>query len=406
MSENPIAYEPPKKCDVHVTFYKQEHYAEMFCWGLRQNADAINRIFVVNDDLWSGPQITAVVTAYGGTVYILRHESEVEELIQTGDPNLPNMLLMEHPHVGFGPAICANQSMRYSQSEYLFTTGSDQILPPDTLSTILLYGAPRRVIIGAVHHLIPEDFRMEHLPDKVQIAVPDWRIALHTQFFKLNRQWMVCHNGHNLWHRESLLALGGFNEDYCKYGVTMEDMELGARWMMAYGANSLYFGPTFSWHFGDRHNPKKREERGLPSSEFRAEMARTLGKLYDHRWYFFPDRKQLIYSHAMMIPGNPTFPPYEHDARPDCYDLSWMEPDSAREIIYIAGHEWCSKEQFATVAATVTSRLRPWGTIKVFLAEDSDYNASYVKQQLEAAGLIIEEFNARVIIATREEDDE
>jgi hypothetical protein len=401
----------PLKADIVGAFYNQEALAEPVCWGLAQNREQINNILVCNDDLWRPEQIDAFKEYWLGPIVHVLHESRgediVECLMQEGtDESYPPMYLLEHPHEGFGPSTCCNQGFAFSDAEYIMTIGYDQIMPPKTLETILLFAQPNKVIIGSVHHMIPEEFSMDLLPDNVKVHTPDWRTAFHQQFFNMNRQWMVCHNGHNLWPREAVRRIGGFEERYNKFGVTMEDWEFSARWLMAYGPKSMYFGPTYSWHFGDRHNAKKREERGLPSDEFRAQMARTIGRLYDGRYYFFPDPAQKLVSHANIIPGLKEFPPVFHDVRTDCYDLGWMEDDSAKEVIIIAGHEWIGKLQFKSFINTLMPKLQDWSAVKVFLPEDANYNADFCKKTMETAGLEIDEFRSQVIIGVKEGADD
>jgi len=214
------------KIDIVIPFYRKYHDIPRTAWGLRQNLANINRVIIVNDELWtSDTKSIACTICYG----------------------LP-LILLDHPHEGFGAHKCANQGLYMVETEYWSLLDADIVLTPGTIQRELEYAAPNKIVYPHVHD-IPQSTSTEELHSPKILRKYGYG-GTHPD----SKPWLRYRDCHTLEHTESSLALNG-RSNFPGYGFI--DYDYGCRWALEYGIENIILG------VGDAYDPGecKPEER-------------------------------------------------------------------------------------------------------------------------------------------------
>ncbi len=315
-------------CDVIACFYRQEEYADLFWAGLKPNLKHVENVYLVNDEETWGADFNSHAIAPPGPFWLL-----------------------QHPHVGHGVSISFNQAMRVSQADYVFLMSFDQILAPDCLSKILDFAHPDYMVIGAVH-TISKSTTIHDLPHP-PILRKDYLLKRIQGFKESGRQWSYGRNGHTLLHRETALAIGGFDEEFARIGYGLEDFEFAARFAQAKGVNNILWGPSHSYHFGDeepsRANPDKQEKPAALTK-----LVHSLVPLYQRQVALYTADYPAPVTHLRIRQGGTAS--LGSDLFHDCRLPSWL-PDNLLEII--------TSDESDEHLAILRSKLAPDGAITV-----------------------------------------
>jgi SAM-dependent methyltransferase len=396
------------KVDILSVYYDLIEALPYYIKSVEMNREHIENAIVVCDGKFSEFELGAFLNEWPGEVSL-----SPDEITRSAyEEDWPTLLLMEldeKPEGSFRVAEALNMGFHNAPSEYVHTVSFDSVMQPGCIEIEKQFAAPRKVLVGAMHHLDPAETDVSQFPDNVIIARPDWKPSLHQMFDRAGRQWLYCHNSHNLWHRDSVLALGGFCTDADKYGRTCEDHEFAARWLYEYGPRSIFFGPTYSWNLSDRTVDSEREGVDAvkrPTIQSREILARTLGKLYDQQYYLFSDTEnQPVYSHVQCLPENMAA---ITDVRVSCTDLSWMPEGEVKDIIAIVGHQYTPGDCIKGMVEGMHRALRPWGRIKLLFPADPipGSEREHWEAAVEAVGFEIEQLPDQVLVACKvvEED--
>jgi len=203
------------------------------------------------------------------------------------------------------------------------------------------------------------------------------------------------------------LALGGFDETACKFGRTQEDNEFGARWLIAYGPKSAYFGPSISWHFTDRHLEERKLKR--PTPESRMIFARTLGEFYNQHYFLYSYEAVIVPTHANIAPEEPV-PGSTFDVRVPLPDVSWMPGGEVREVL-IHPPKGFALQDYISLFADLTRKLKDGGRVIVGSKDPEVLNLAH--EAMDQVGLEFENQNETSIegvlslplVSMGEEDD-
>jgi hypothetical protein len=287
--------------DVVACYHDQLKYTPFFSWGMRENLDSINRIFIVCDGLWDA------------------HE---REYIETHFPKGKCELLWHKKFAhGVGPSF--NQAARESSADYLYLMSFDQILPPGHLEKMLKQASPECLTIGHVDS-IDEDTLLSDLPPTV--TRKDNITAKARNYRAMVRPWCYARNGCTIVHRETFRTLGGFDESFASIGYGLEDLEFGVRFCRRYGLDSIVLSPARSWHFSSEAPTFEERHKKMPKPEAFALLALALGKLYNRKYVLFAEkmtaRDAVLITHTRQkAPGA--------DVRLDCVEPDWIPVGSA-----------------------------------------------------------------------------
>ena len=134
------------KYDVVVAYYRQEHNWPVVAWGLEQNAARINRVLVVNDEPWSEFKPTL-----------------------NGIP----VVLLDHPHDGFGLTKSYNQGMREATTDFVLLTQGDEILVQDFFTQCIGALKDKSILYPIVAYTEP-DVELADMPPP--FVYGDWRL--------------------------------------------------------------------------------------------------------------------------------------------------------------------------------------------------------------------------------------
>jgi hypothetical protein len=392
--------------DTLSVFYQHEDMIPYWMKGIEFNKEHIENCLVVCDGKFSESELNAFLDAWPGLVSI-----GFEDIQPAREEDWPALRLYElarKPEGSFRVSAALNMGFAMAKSDYVHTVSFHAVLQPNSIEVEKQFAAPRKVLVGAMHHVNPEDVTLASFPDNVPIARPDWKPALHSSMDRVGRQWLYCHNSQNLWHRDSVLKIGGFCTDADEFGRTQEDHEFAARWILNYGSRSICFGPTHCWSIDDRGVEIALDQRNAtkrPTIQSRRILARTLGDLYDQQYYLFADTaRQAILSHVQILP---TEVERQCDVRVSCTDLSWMEEGKAKDIVAIVGHQYTPGEVVEQMVKGMYRALRPWGRITLSFPEDPIPGSERPvwEAAVQEAGFEIEQLPDGILVACKVEDD-
>jgi SAM-dependent methyltransferase len=391
--------------DTLSVFYKHIDMLPYWMKGMEMNRKHIENCLVVCDGKFTEEELSAFFAAWPGSISI--GTDDMQPAVEEGWPTLRLLELDDKPEGSFRASRALNLGFEMATSDYVHTVSFHAVLQPDSIEVEKQFAAPRKVLVGAMHHINPEDVTLASFPDNVPIAVPDWKPALHGVMDRAGRQWLYCHNSQNLWHRESVLKIGGFNTEAELFGRTEEDHEFGARWLLHYGSRAIFFGPTHCWSLDDRGAQALdlRNETKRPTIQAREVLARTLGNLYDQQYYLFADvENQPLYSHVQVLPTE-VF--RQCDVRVSCTDLSWMEEGAAKDIVAIVGHQYAPGDIVEQMVGGMYRALKPWGRIRLMFPADPVPGSERTvwEAAVEQAGFEIEQLPDGILLACKVEDD-
>jgi hypothetical protein len=348
------------KVDIVACFYRQKELAPFFFHGIANNKECINSVIIVNDEPWSDD-----------------NQIQIPE-------GLPPIVLLDHVHEGFGVAKSLNEGIMAATTDYVFTMSFDVILPEHTLEMMAKLTQPDTFVVGSLDHIDPET-ELDDFPNP-DIIVPDWKPSRHDYLKGIGRAWKYCHNGHNLWHRKAFMSLGGFDSSACTHGRTCEDHEFAVRWQKAFGAYSMTFCDTRSWHMGDRHLASREEKR--PTPQARKLLATSLAELYGKRYILFCDN---LISETHVNVSHETATGAESDVRADCRHLAWM-PRDVEEIIALLPNDYVSINELPTYIKVAQKHLGHGGCLTIHTKLKNK-----MRRSLQKHGLTTREFDGGVI---------
>jgi hypothetical protein len=269
------------KVDVVCCYYNQLRNAEVVFRGWNANRDSIGTIFIVNDDMWA------------------IHEEE--HLFALARKHNLKVRFLEHPRPegkwhGVGKSF--NQGIQASESEYIFLTAFDQVLPLEAIQVSAEVAAPERVVLGEIHSIgldpLPEDYpcylMMRQDPYTALIE------KIEAGELKIY-DCMVFHNGHMLLHKPTHERIGGFNELYCAIGYGLEDIDYCFKMLTEFDRETaVVYNGSYSYSIS-LPEPGIKDPKKYPSPAAYVVLNRTYTKYLDA--YNVPKEKRpQIMSHV------------------------------------------------------------------------------------------------------------
>lgn len=221
-----------RKVDVVVAYYRQHQRWNQFLQGVRANERYINRVIVVNDEPWDKD-----------------NKAEFDAFYAVENPPQIPFVFLSHAHDGFGVCKSYNQGMAAAETEYVYVTAADVLMPARHIARLLMLAQPRCIVAGPVNH-VTEDATLPLNPEKI----------LRTdRFMSLvddpdSRPWQYVRGANRLFHRASFLQ---FDERFNEFNY--EDYDHTARWVTNYGFDSVRYdkdAPVF--HLGDPYHEPRR----------------------------------------------------------------------------------------------------------------------------------------------------
>lgn len=208
------------KIDIVIDFYKKHKTWPMVLWGLEQNREYINRVHIVNDELWNGTKPNT------GSMDVVFHE---------------------HKHDGFGAHKSIRQGAACVGTEFFAHIDSDVVLAPKSIEYNLELVSDEEIVYGTSHD-IARDITLDAFPNP-PIERYDWRIDKpHFADYPNMRDlyWIM--------RTKDYFSIGGHDLEYKSYGFV--DYDFGIRWMLEYGRDAYVIGPGVGYHIGGKDRPE------------------------------------------------------------------------------------------------------------------------------------------------------
>ena len=366
------------KVDVVIAYFRQEHLWPFVAWGLQRNAAHINRVLLINDEPW------------------------------TWTPTLPGipLVLLDHPHDGFGMTRSYNQGALASETDTVLFIQGDLVLESDFLAKAL----PRTLHFPLLYTWVfyieipatPSDLEQ---PSRIAL---DWRgnDGLILELRQKHRMFILGKGASFLVNRAQYLALGGFDEHYAPLGPNCEDHDFAARWIMAYGPDTLDFGHSVSWHLGDPPAARVRNFLArMPSYASRARLAGTLGRYFNNRYTLFGTTNEIQKPRDLTrcLVGHAS--DKQCDVRVDCLQLAWMQDGTAQAIDEGLPTTYLPVNQIEEHLATVFHKLAPSGELTLYFPERPPWTTARLSAYLKSVGFEIEEEELGELTVRRPERD-
>ena len=208
------------KVDIVIDFYKRFDLWPLVAWGLDQNHEQINRIYLVNDGLWDLNEIDALT-------------DRVEKCV---------VIPLDHERKGIRPQLSIKQGAESVNTEYFCHIDSDIVLKPGSLLENFEHIDKEFIVYGRAHD-VSERTPVASLPDP-HIERPDWRIQPHNMNGEL---YKMCRDSYWIAPTQDYLNVG-HDTTFPGYGCV--DWDFACRWMMKHGQDSWMIGPGESYHVG------------------------------------------------------------------------------------------------------------------------------------------------------------
>ena len=308
------------KVDVVVSFYQQEKYLPHLIRSLENNADHINRVIFVNDEVTPQPFINTPL----------------------------DYVWLDHPHFGFGLSRSANQGIAAADTEYVLLIEGDELLAPGSIADMFealdQAGEPVALLAGRKRYL---DIDALMNDSQFKFIEEDHRLNLMANpLWEASRPWVFFSGGHLLVKKSCHLAINGFNEEF---GYGYHDFDYAARMMLAFGRSSCRYGAGEVWHIGTGKG------RSLPGSREAELFAVTLGNFFNHNYSLDWPREDKAW---LLNLGT-----LDADAHPlNLKRLSFMPPGKVNSIEV---HSRWFESSLVEAAELLFSKLRPGGVLRV-----------------------------------------
>jgi len=142
------------KVDVVIDFYRKHALWPMVAWGLRVNHENINRVIVVNDELWTADERECMHSTLGGDI---------------------PLVLLDHPRNGYGGHKCFNEGVDAVETPWFCGINADIVLAPGSLAITCAH-ADEELLIFDWTHDVPRYVTLADFPNP-PIEREDWRIT-------------------------------------------------------------------------------------------------------------------------------------------------------------------------------------------------------------------------------------
>lgn len=130
-----------------------------------------------------------------------------------------------------GASVCRNIGIEESQGYFILFLDADDLLKPNCLADRLSYVKKNQNydfyvfnmerFLGTIENIVPK--KISHYIERIQYTISlDKRKFITRKFLKYSTLWSICNP---LWKKESLIKLGGFNEDFQR----LQDPEIHTR---------------------------------------------------------------------------------------------------------------------------------------------------------------------------------
>lgn len=321
------------KFDIVIPFWGKEPFIPLVACGLNANQEFINEIHLIVD----GPADEQVLDSF---LYHLDTE--------------PRRRLLPHffdSHDGFGVSRCINLGLARARTEWVVSMDGDMVLNVDALAQLAA------IIPHTRATLIPLGFGnvWEHATPALYPNLPTHGDDTRpTEGYA--RPWFNMRGG--LWavKRETFVPWPE-RDELPHYGH--QDHIFALRYLQEHGQAALHFMPG---NFGFQVcNPveaasETRKLRSVPAENF-VMMAQETAKILPPAYNlgsgdnFMPDYINVDISERTA------------DLRLDCIDLSWIEPDTATEIVAEHFIEHIPPSRVPQFLATAFEALRPGCTL-------------------------------------------
>lgn len=302
-----------ERCDVVVAYYRQEKFWPVVSKGLWDNREAIQTVFVVNDEPWG----------------------QVPEV-----PEGLHCVFLEHEHEGFGLCKSLNQGLAEVGTQYALIIEGDEVLPEGSVATSLACMRPGMLLCAGKLYVEPG----EGHPFKVLEG--DHRDRIHRGWLK-SRPWIMCSGGHLMVDTEKARDVS-FDEDYTEYGC--HDYDFALRWHQAGG--TLSKGGGIVLHLGSGKG------KIAPKRAF----LRFLSKLADHlhnRFHVGPSHVRWLPEYVNVGSGMAA------DSHYDWMTLDWVEDGQATELFLEDFLCLLTKAEAEAYVLKAAEKLRPGGELVV-----------------------------------------
>ena len=214
------------KIDLVIPLFRQDLLWPFVAQGLAANADAINRVILVNDEPWTAPQQAAF------------------EIIVKSHPAFPPLLLLDHPHSDFGGHRCIRQGAESVETGWWAHIDGDIVLAPGALAKISSEPERGLMLCGLAHDV--ETIPLDLSAAEASIKRRDPREGMTTATWDTARDLFIFS------HRDDYFAMGGHDLSFPGYGNL--DYDVAMRWMMHFGPESIEICTTaWSYHIGGLH---------------------------------------------------------------------------------------------------------------------------------------------------------
>lgn len=207
--------------DVIACAYRNWDKLPFFLWGLEKNAENVNSVTIVQDEIAPLPSLPSHVRG----------------------------LCQEHNGHGVGRAF--NLAAKDATADFILTTSIDLIAAPESLAVFANEVSEGDLAVGQVQ-TIAESTTLADLDSGPEIIRRDFYEPHIAELEAKGMQWRFARNGFTVYHRPTFVEIGGFDERFSPLGYGNEDYEIALRWQMARGLDSIqYIWGAEAWHFGD-----------------------------------------------------------------------------------------------------------------------------------------------------------
>lgn len=243
------------RVDVVIPYYRQANGLARLWKTVLNNLKHINNVFIVNDELWTAKEKSAVLhnvlgvpPGVGERVRVPKIQRSTDSVAEGSFEVVPvEVFFLDHEHRGFGVTRSLNEGMARCTTDYVLVVPADGLLPTGFIEKklkVAAEGPTFMLVSGPCHHVEPDSD-----PDSPKFLRTDGFEHLRETGRGQHAPWLYLRGINKLVSRKGWIECGGMDErfDECNY----EDYEFVMRWLANFGPSSVAWEETPVLHQGD-----------------------------------------------------------------------------------------------------------------------------------------------------------